>query len=174
MKAKSSGDVAKIAASVRGLPGLDRPTDGTANPDYGAKISDKVLSTAGVIETVILAVAGVLGIAAVLLIGNTIRLSIYARRREVEVMKLVGATNWFVRWPFMLEGMLCGATGAIAAVLAMLVGWWRVHGWFVGSPLNGQSTSGMSFWLLAAMLIAGGIGLGAAGSGLTMRRFLRV
>ena len=52
-----------------------------------------------------------------LLIGNTIRLSIFARRREVEVMKLVGATNWFVRWPFMLEGMICGVIGARRGVV---------------------------------------------------------
>ena len=52
-----------------------------------------------------------------LLIGNTIRLSIFARRREVEVMKLVGATNWFVRWPFMLEGMICGVVGVGAAIV---------------------------------------------------------
>jgi cell division transport system permease protein len=174
VKAKHSTDVSRIAASVRGLPGLDASTDSSPNPDYGAKISDRVLSTASVIETVILVVAVVLGIAAVLLIGNTIRLSIYARRREVEVMKLVGATNWFVRWPFMLEGMLCGAIGAVLAVIVMLIGYWRVHGWFVGSTLNGQTTSGISMWALGAILVVGGIALGAAGSGLTMRRFLRV
>jgi cell division transport system permease protein len=89
-------------------------------------------------------------------------------------MKLVGATNWFVRWPFMLEGMLCGAIGAVLAVIVMLLGYWRVHGWFVGSTLNGQTTSGMSMWALGAILVVGGIALGAAGSGLTMRRFLRV
>ena len=56
----------------------------------------------------------------------------------------------------------------------MLLGYWRVHGWFVGSTLNGQTTSGMSMWALGAILVLGGIALGAAGSGLTMRRFLRV
>ena len=55
--------------------------------------------------------AGLLCIASILLIANTIRLSLYARRREVEVMKLVGATDWFIRWPFVIEGMIVGALG---------------------------------------------------------------
>ena len=57
-----------------------------------------------------------------LLIANTIRLSIFSRRREIEVMKLVGATNWFVRGPFMLEGLLCGLIGPMAAVVLLLLG----------------------------------------------------
>jgi cell division transport system permease protein len=57
-----------------------------------------------------------LTLASVLLIGNTIRLSLYARRREVEVMKLVGATDWFIRWPFVIEGTIVGATGAVLAI----------------------------------------------------------
>ena len=61
-------------------------------------------------------VAGLLLIASLLLVANTIRLSIYARRREVEVMRLVGATNWFIRWPFMVEGLFCGLVGAAIAI----------------------------------------------------------
>ena len=58
--------------------------------------------------------------ASTLLIANTIRLSIFSRRREIEVMKLVGATNWFVRGPFMLEGLICGLVGASLAVILLL------------------------------------------------------
>ena len=57
-------------------------------------------------------IAALLLIASLLLVANTIRLSIYARRREVEVMRLVGATNWFIRWPFMIEGVIVGVAGA--------------------------------------------------------------
>ena len=64
----------------------------------------------------------VLLLASIILIANTIRLSIFARRREIEVMKLVGATNWFVRGPFMLEGLICGLTGALIAVVLLFVG----------------------------------------------------
>ncbi len=66
-----------------------------------------------------LALAVVLGLGAVLLIWNTIRTAMFARRREIEVMKLVGATNWFIRWPFMLEGMILGFLGASLASAAM-------------------------------------------------------
>ena len=59
--------------------------------------------------------AALLTIASILLIGNTIRLSLFARRREIEVMKLVGATDWFIRWPFVIEGTIVGAFGAVAA-----------------------------------------------------------
>ena len=57
--------------------------------------------------------------ASILLIANTIRLSIFARRREVEVMKLVGATNWFIRWPFVIEGVIVGFLGALVASLLL-------------------------------------------------------
>ena len=65
--------------------------------------------------------AGLLGVASMLLIANTIRLSLYARRREVEVMKLVGATDWFIRWPFVLEGVIVGALGGLLAILLLAV-----------------------------------------------------
>ena len=63
--------------------------------------------------------AVLLALASVLLIANTIRLSLYARRREVEVMKLVGATDWFIRWPFVLEGVIVGALGGSLAILVL-------------------------------------------------------
>ena len=66
--------------------------------------------------------AVLLVIASVLLISNTIRLSLFARRREVEVMKLVGATDWFIRWPFVIEGVVLGALGGLVAILLLLVG----------------------------------------------------
>ena len=67
-------------------------------------------------------IAGLLLIASLLLVANTIRLSIYARRREVEVMRLVGATNWFIRWPFMIEGVIVGIAGAGIAVGILVLG----------------------------------------------------
>ena len=176
VKAKDPDQSAAIASSVAGMKGLEPTTDTLPNPDYGAKTADKVLSTAGVIEAVIAGIAVVLGIAAVLLIGNTIRLSIFARRREVEVMKLVGATNWFVRWPFMLEGMICGILGAIGAVIVMFISYEALRGYFETETLSGQggSVGALAFWQVAILLMIAGLGLGAAGSGLTMRKFLRV
>src|SRR5919198_2624799 len=72
----------------------------------GRQEANKILSVTGAVKLVLAVLAGLLLIASVLLIANTIRLSIYARRREVEVMRLVGATNWFIRWPFIIEGIV--------------------------------------------------------------------
>ena len=80
---------------------------------YGKKITDRVLNTLKYVLYFVFGLMILLGVAAVVLIQNTIRLSIFSRRREIEVMKLVGATNAFVRLPFMLEGMLTGFLGAV-------------------------------------------------------------
>ncbi len=118
----------------------------------------------------------VLAIAAVLLIGNTIRLSIFARRREVEVMKLVGATNWFVRLPFMIEGMVCGVAGAILAAILLALSYQTLLADRVQSTMGGSTGApeAIAFPLLVLLLIVAGLGIGALGSGLTMRRFLKV
>ena len=110
--------------------------------------------------------------AAVLMIGNTIRLSIFARRREIEVMKLVGATNWFVRGPFMVEGFLCGLMGSVAAILLLVISKLVVVPKLDFIKVRGVHA--LEFELVALLILVAGLMLGAAGSGLTVRRFLRV
>ena len=83
--------------------------------------TNKILSVTRVVKITMALLAGLLGVASMLLIANTIRLSLYARRREVEVMKLVGATDWFIRWPFVLEGVIVGAVGGVLAILLLAV-----------------------------------------------------
>jgi cell division transport system permease protein len=146
-------------------PGIDRIND-------GGTTSRKVLKVGGIISIVCLIGVLLLLIASTLLIANTIRLSIFARRREIEVMKLVGATNWFVRGPFMVEGMLCGLAGSIAAVILL------VAGKAIVLPSIGighsKDAHAMAFELNALILIGIGLALGLSGTGLTLRRFLRV
>jgi cell division transport system permease protein len=116
----------------------------------------------------------VLVVASILLISNTIRLSIFSRRREIEVMKLVGATNWFVRGPFMLEGLLCGAAGAVLAIFFLVLGK-AIALPSILPHLSGDSdVHAMAFPLVALVLLGTGLALGAVGSGLTIRRFLQV
>ena len=81
--------------------------------------TNKILSATRVVKITMALLAALLCVASILLIANTIRLSLYARRREVEVMKLVGATDWFIRWPFVLEGVLVGAIGGVMAILLL-------------------------------------------------------
>src|SRR5919206_742318 len=97
-------------------------TAGVEKATYGKKTAHRIIRVARVIELVFVIAVTILLVAATLLIANTIRLSIFSRRREIEVMKLVGATNWFVRGPFMLEGLICGVIGSIAAVVLLLLG----------------------------------------------------
>ena len=140
----------------------------------GKQVSHRILQVAHVIEAVFTLATAVLLIASILLIANTIRLSIFSRRREIEVMKLVGATNWFVRGPFMLEGLFCGLAGSILAVMFLVIGK-AVALPSILPHLSGDSdVQALAFPLVALILIGMGLALGAIGSGLTIRRFLRV
>ena len=112
-------------------------------------------------------------IAAMLLIANTIRLSIFARRREIEVMKLVGASNWFVRGPFVVEGVLTGLIGAAASIVLLFLGKELVLPATIGK-LDAQGVNAIAFEYIVLIILALGLLLGAAGSSLTMRRFLQV
>ncbi len=155
-----------IRAQLRPIPaGVDRIND-------GGTTSHRVLKVGGIISVVCLIGVLLLLIASTLLIANTIRLSIFARRREIEVMKLVGATNWFVRGPFMVEGLICGLAGSIAAVVLLVIGK------SVVLPSIGlhhsKDAHALAFELNALILIGIGLALGVSGTGLTLRRFLQV
>ncbi len=138
---------------------------------YGKKITDRVLNTLKYVLYFVFGLMALLGVAAIVLIQNTIRLSIFSRRREIEVMKLVGATNAFVRFPFMLEGMLTGLLGAVGAVGMLFVVYLALNGYDRGLTDPARL---VGVPLLIAMLASFGLLLGAFGSGLTLRRFLRV
>jgi cell division transport system permease protein len=154
------------------------PTKGIGDSggvQWGSTITKHVLTVAKVISLVFLIAVILLVIAATLLIANTIRLSIFARRREIEVMKLVGATNWFIRGPFVLEGLVCGLVGSIFAVILLVLGKTIALPAVIGH-LGGDNSDihAMPFTLNALLIIAVGLLLGAMGSGLTLRRFLQV
>jgi cell division transport system permease protein len=141
----------------------------------GRQTSQRILQVAHVIEAVFTVATVVLLIASTLLIANTIRLSIFSRRREIEVMKLVGATNWFVRGPFMIEGLLCGLGGSILAVFFLLLGKEIALPAILQHALSTDpDVHALGFPMTALILMGMGLGLGALGSGLTLRRFLQV
>jgi cell division transport system permease protein len=158
-----------IAASLRPPPaGVDKVIE-------GKRLSSRVLQVAHVIEAIFTIATIVLLIAATLLIANTIRLSIFSRRREIEVMKLVGATNWFVRGPFMVEGLLCGLAGAVLAIFFLILGKEIALPAILHNALSSDpDVHALAFPLTALILLGMGLGLGALGSGLTLRRFLKV
>ena len=167
---KDADQVTSLANRLSPLP------PGVEKVDYAQKKTERILSVTNVIKYIFLLGSVILMIASTILIANTIRLSIFSRRREVEVMKLVGASNWFVRGPFMLEGMICGLIGALAAivllVLAKEVALPVIEGH--SSTFSEEDVHALSFPLTALILIGVALAVGAAGSGITLRRFLRV
>jgi cell division transport system permease protein len=155
-----------------GQPGvLDGAIQSVSNKKNDTK---KILEVTNLVTITAAVLTVLLILASILLIANTIRLSLYARRREVEVMKLVGATDWFIRWPFVIEGMIVGGAGALAAIAVL--GVTKVA---LLDPLANQWTliaapRTIAFSALVAILLAAGVFVSAIGSGLSLRRFLRV
>jgi cell division transport system permease protein len=134
----------------------------------------KILSATGLVKGLGAVMAGLLILASIALIANTIRLSVFARRREVEVMKLVGATNWFIRWPFVIEGVIVGFMGGVLSVLLLAIAKTTVV-----DPLSDRfqllaAPDTIDFPLLIVLLLFACVAVSAIGSGITLRRFLRV
>ncbi len=129
----------------------------------------KILRFGGIVLVVFLAMA------TLFIISNTIRLTVFARRKEVVIMKYVGATDWFIRWPFLLEGMTLGFFGAVIASVfinsiysALLE---RIHATLAFLPL--LPTSPLLGYVTLFLLVIG-TGIGALGSYISLRKFLRV
>ena len=165
---KHGDDVVAIANSLNPVP------PGVEKVNYGKKTAKRILRVAHIFEVLSALAVAILLVAATILIGNTIRLSIFARRREIEVMKLVGASNWFVRGPFMVEGLLTGLLGAAAAVVLLFLGKELVLPTTIGRLDAGKDVNAIAFEYTALLVLLLGLMLGAAGSSITMRRFLRV
>jgi cell division transport system permease protein len=157
-----------VAARFNGDPIVDEVS-------YGKEIADKLFSFTSQARNFLLIFIVLLGVVAILLISNTIRLSIFARKREVEIMKLVGATNWFIRWPFVIEGVTVGFFGALAAAAVVLV----LNSFLVGKirsslPFMAVPLDAVPYILVTIVLLAVGVVIGAAGSGIGLRRFLKI
>jgi cell division transport system permease protein len=163
------------ALAPPGVTGGTRPIDGAIAQVKNRKDeTSKILTATRVVKLSMGLLAALLVIASILLISNTIRLSLFSRRREVEVMKLVGATDSFIRWPFVIEGVVLGALGGVLAVALLLVG--KIA--FV-DPLAADfaliaAPRTIQFGVLAALLLGASVLVSAAGSSLSLRRFLRV
>jgi cell division transport system permease protein len=136
--------------------------------------ANTITEVTGALKWGLTIVAALLLVASLLLVANTIRLSIYARRREVEVMQLVGATNWFVRWPFVVEGLICGLIGGLVAVAILFLGKETVLDPLAETFDLVSSEQTIAFTKLTALLLCAAMTVSAIGSGLTLRRFLRV
>lgn len=175
MTLKDPNQIEEVASRFYENPIIDNSPGTHDGVKSGGETSDRVLR---VTSLFLIGGAGfvfLLTVASVLLISNTTRLSIFARRREVEIMRLVGATSWFIRWPFVMEGVFTGMIGAAGAAILVLV----TNRFIIESVVNKMPFLPFNadavplFWLVLAVIV-GGTMLGSVGSGLALRRFLKI
>jgi cell division transport system permease protein len=165
---QNANDAPAVAAVFAGIPGVFQ---GKAQfPAQSIRTMQKVTN---ILQIVLLVVAIVLLISSLVLILNAIRMAIFARRREVGVMKLVGATNWFIRVPFMLEGLVQGFVGALVAVGIVLLSNLGVN-YLVSHYLSTTALPLHQLVVTEVLVVVIGIVVGLAGSAVAVRRFLDV
>jgi cell division transport system permease protein len=164
-------DASQVVRTFNGAAGVLSVTE----PSQAIHNEETVIN---VVKWVFLALAIVLIVSAAVLILNTIRMAIFARRREVSVMKLVGATNWFIRVPFMSEGMLQGFIGSLLAAGAVYILYVLINHWGDGRTTSNiftaiHMTSGEMI-LTNVVVVITGMAIGSIGSAIAIRRFLDV
>jgi cell division transport system permease protein len=163
-----------VAQRIESRPEVSVDETGKKEIKNPRDVVNKVLRITGAIQKFGLVIVVAFGLVAVALVSITIRMAIYSRRTEIGIMKLVGATNWFIRWPFMMEGVVEGFFGAIVGIIVALL----VHAWFIAkleaAAENVNLVAGGYLVLLSFVLVAIGIVIGAVGSALALRRFIEV
>ncbi len=160
--------VKPVALAIAQLKGVEAAR-------YGQEVVEQLFSLTRMVRIFGVVLILFLGLAALFIIVNTIRLTVFARRREIGIMKYVGATDWFIRWPFIIEGVLLGFLGACIAVLPLTQFY---------SMLTGQVYESLAFLPLLPkypfmgyvniFLLCAGIGIGALGSVISVKKFLKV
>jgi len=168
VKLHDPNKVDSVRSQIIGRAGVDSVT-------FGGDAVKKLLRINALLRTISLVMTILLLTAATVLIANTIRLAIYARRREIGVMKLVGATNWFIRVPFIFEGVVEAVAGAMVAAgviwLAKMLWLDRLSSFLAFLPIGITAATVAKMFLV---LVIVGISVGALGSTLALRRFLEV
>jgi cell division transport system permease protein len=168
VKAENPQEVAQLAQSIKEIPGVYKV-------NYGQDIVERLFQVTKWVRIISIGFVVILAIGAVFLIATAIRLAIFARRKEIYLMKLIGATDWFIRWPFFIEGILLGTVGAFISISLLAVGY--------GSLVSSMQTALFFIPLvyeanvlinLYASLLATGALLGVLGTYISLNRFLDV
>jgi cell division transport system permease protein len=162
-------------------------TDPDASGDVGAFLSanddvervltkqaeyDTLLGIINVIRTVGLVGIGLVGLTVLFMIINTIRIAVYSRANEIEIMRLVGASDSFIRWPFILEGILCGLVGALVTIVLVAIVWDPIQPAMVTIFQMPTAVSTQFLTTLSVILLGVGLGVGALGSWISVRSYL--
>jgi cell division transport system permease protein len=171
VKTKQPQDTAAVAKQIKQLQYV-------TGVNYGEGTVEKLFAATSTIRNVGIGFIVGLGFTAMFLIANTIKLTIVARRREIEIMKLVGATNWFIRWPFFVEGLLMGICGALIPIVMLGVSYYYLLDAIQSSLPTAQLFKLLPLFPLvsevALALLAIGAFIGIWGSMVSVRRFLRI
>ncbi len=168
IKLQDDAKVKTLAKKVGTLEGIDEI-------EYGETFVEAMLIIVQIIWAVGIGLVTIIGVVVLYIIVNTIRITVFARRKEIEIMKLVGATNWFIRWPFMIEGIMLGMIGAIIALLLLSKGYYLVIQYikqlapFI--PLLAERVINRQMFVLMTIL---GVSFGVLGSMVSLKKFLRV
>jgi cell division transport system permease protein len=151
-----------VADALAGRPEVERIT--TRQVDY-----EKLLGIIGVIRTVGIAALVLVGLTVLFMIVNMIRIAVYSRSGEIEIMRLVGASDSFIRWPFILEGILCGVIGAVITIILVAVAWEPIQPIMVRVFQMPTAVSSEFLAVLSAIILGVGLGVGAIGSWISVR-----
>ena len=168
VKTREAGMVPAAAQQLAELSGVEQVR-------YGQGVVEKLLALTHWVRIWGSITMGVLGFAAIFLIATTIRMSVFARRREIGIMKMLGATNFFVRMPFMLEGMLLGLAGGLVAALMINFGYLSLLSKVIVTlPFIQLISDPVLIYQVLGGLLGLGFAIGALGSAISLHRFLRV
>ena len=133
---------------------------------------DKLLGVISVVRTVGLVAVGLVALTVLFMIINTIRIAVYSRANEIEIMRLVGASDSFIRWPFILEGILCGVIGAVITVVLVAIVWDPIQPAMVRVFQMPTAVSAQFLTTVSLLVLSVGFGVGALGSWISVRSYL--
>ena len=167
VKATDPQNVKALADSVAALPGVDTVR-------YGQGYVDKLLKFTQWLRWIGLGVVAAFGIAAIVLISINVKMNVFSRRREIQIMRLVGASNSFIRWPFLIEGMALGLVGGALAAGIVGMGYNSLT-YYIQSSLTFLPVvqNELLFRQVTMGLLLAGLTMGAIGSGFSLQKFLR-
>ncbi|MDQ0285120.1 cell division transport system permease protein [Desulfofundulus luciae] len=168
IKTRRADQVVEVAQKVASMAGVE-------NVRYGQGVVEKLVVVTHWVRVAGIGAMLLVGAAAVFLISTTIRLSVFARRREIGIMKYLGATNWFVRFPFLIEGMVLGLLGSLLAAVLVYTGYLSlVEHLARAMPFIPLVSDGQVLFSLLGGLVGLGLFIGALGSTISIHRFLNV
>jgi len=167
IKVKTPKDVVSVAEKIKALQGIEEVK-------YGKGIVEKLFKITYWMRVIGIAVMLAFAALSVFIISNTIRITVFARRREIQIMKFIGATDWFVRWPFFIEGMILGLIGSIIAILILAVSYNYFYNTIKFNLPMISLVPVQLFYSYLPYFGLMGMFLGALGSGFSLKRFLKV